>query len=579
MRNALRLAVEEARRQGRRFDRRTLLLMVTVGLATGAIVAVFPPPAPSPETALFTVEADPASPWLPAAAADDRIRVLEGQGQAFASGEALLLLSPEDVFYRGDSEASKAALEVLEQAVRRWIDARLRAEDDLDAAFPLTITLVFEPRTVDVAAVGPGQPEPEPDGGEAPGTGGEGPGEEPTPEPEVDVLEEAEPTGAIQRDLRPEEVEPPFPIRSLLLTFAYVLPAGLLAQVHASNLHAERVRHRGVLLLSAPLRSFDVLVGKSLPSLGLTVVIAAVVTVALGAGLLGFLASLSFLLFLFALTTFLAVLARSPRELSLLQVAATTLLNAFLFLPAMFPSLPPVAFLSPVHVVATGIRGEAVGLGQFLYATLPLSLGAFALGAVAVGMTREELLFSVRSGTARLLDALGAVSTRRWSLLLAGVLVVPFVFVAQLLVFVLAAVLSLEAALGIFLGLSIVVEEVAKGAVVWAGRRPGKDLPTTPLSPTTLGLLAGVGFWVGEKSYLVLTLVGFEDLPFAREALAVLGTGPGLVGITVPVFLHAATALLMAHGAARGRGWLAATFLAAVVLHAAYNYVLLGRFL
>ncbi len=591
MKDAIRLALEEARRQGSRFDRRTLIVLALVGLVTGVVVALAPPPAPSPGTDLFTLESAPDSLFRDAARSDHRLRVLDGDGSRFQAGNADLYLATDAVHFDRDNEASLAALEVLESAVRRWMDQRLLAEADDAAAFPLSITLVFEPRTLSVApnpeSSDPGPPAPpapptDP-GTEEPGPGSEGgPGgsDDPPEAPSTpNVLDTAEPTGAVQRNIRPEQVEPPFPIRSLLLTFAYVLPAGLLAQVHASNLHAERVRRRGVLLLSAPLTSRDILIGKSLPALALTVLIAAVVTVALGAGILGFLASLSFLGFLFTLTTFLAVLARSPRELSLLQVAATTLLNAFLFLPAMFPSLPPVAFLSPVHVVAAGIRGDPVTMGQFLYATLPLGLGALALGALAIGMTREELLFSVRSGTARLLDALGAVTTKRRRVLLAGILVVPFVFVAELMVFVLAAILGIGAALGIFLGLSVVLEELAKGAVVWAGRRPGKHLPETPITPTVLGILAGAGFWVGEKSYLILTLVGFEDLPFAREALLVLGTGPGIIGITIPLFLHVATGLVMAHGAARGRGWMVAAFFAAVALHFGYDAVLLGGYL
>ena len=255
--------------------------------------------------------------------------------------------------------------------------AILQGEPDQAAAFPLQITVAYETREPPIAA-----PDPPPADAAPPASDAE------------PVLTQAEPSAPVQEDLRPDEVEPPFPIRSLLLTFAYVLPASLLAQVHASNLHGERTRHRGILLLSAPASPAAILLGKSAPGLAAALIVAISTTLLLGAGLLGFLAAVAFLGFLFASTSLLALISRSPRELSLLQVAATTLLNVFLFLPAMFPSIPAVAFLSPVHVVASGIRDDPVTWGQFLYAVAPLSLGAAGLGLAAVGLLRDELLFS-----------------------------------------------------------------------------------------------------------------------------------------------------------------------------------------
>jgi len=563
----LALARMETRRQGRRIDPRGMAVVLTLGLALGALFVLSPGLAPDPDQGLYSVKATPGSPLRPAAEQDGRFRVLDDDGLGLDGAD--LLLRNRSVRYDDGSERSLAALEAYDQALRRWLDKRLLQEADQAAAFPLEITVVYESR--DMVAGGGPEPSPTPDPtGPAPtGTGGPGP----TPGPTEDLVDAVDPAGEVRRGLRPDDLDPPFPIRSLLLTFAYVLPASLLVQLHASDLHAERIRRRGVLLLAAPLRPAQVLGGKSLPGLVLAGLLAVVVTLALGAGPLGFLASLSFIAFLYAGITLLAVLARSPRELTLLQVAMTTLLNVFLFLPAMFPALPPVAFLSPVHVIASSMRGDPVGLGPFLYATLPLTLSAFALGALAVGFTREEIMFSVRGMVDRLLDALEAVARGRWRTFLAGLLVVPFVFAAELTVLVLSAVLGLQVALVLFLPMSVLVEEVAKGLPVWArARRP----LASRAPPWLVGVLVGTGFFVAEKGALVLTLVGFRDLPYGPQALALLGTGPGLALLMAPLLVHVLTSVAMAVGATRGRLGAWAGFGLAVAAHFAYDRILLG---
>lgn len=575
-------------------DPRVLAGMAVLGMAVGALFVFAAPPTPSPADGMFIVESTPDALLHEAVDRQPRFRVVEGDGSMFAAGEADLIVFPPDAIpvalgspdamcaatSQGDGQVlchaaaqrslrGEAAAEILDVAVRDWLDARLAGEEDQEAAFPLTITVAYEARIAPTAP--PAPPESRPgSGGDDEGGGG-------------DILDDVDPAGEPETDIRPDDVDPPFPIRSLLLTFAYVLPAGLLAQVQAANLHGERTRHRGILLLSAPVTASAILLGKSMPALALTIAIGAVVTVALGAGWLGFLASLAFLGFLYSASTFLAVVSRSPRELSLSQVAMTTMLNVFLFLPAMFPNIPPVAFLSPVHVVASGIRGDPVTLGQFLYATLPLSLSALALGALSIGMMREELLFAVRSSFGRVLDALAVITRRWWRVLLAGALVVPFAFAAEILVVVLTSVMGLRIAFLLFLPFSVLIEESVKGFVVWSRHRPGAG---RRLPPWLLGTLVGAGFFVGEKSYLILTLVGFETIPFGAEVLALLGTGPGMLLLMLPLALHVATAMILAYGSActpedgtpGGATWRRLAFAGAIVIHFVYDQILLGAF-
>lgn len=579
----LRLAREELGRHAHRMDPRAVGVFLLLAVLLGVVLATQEGIQPSPERDLYTVAV--ADPLLEPAVADaSRLRLVGGDARRLADGEADLLVrfapggrggdlqcvdmrptrdGTPQVCLRHGSERGLAAAEAYQQALRLWMDRQLAGEADQDAAFPLEITLAYEPRRL----IGPAAPDGPP--GDGP-TGPDDPGGPDGPAGEPDLVEAAAPSGEVRAGLRPGEVEPPFPIRGLLLTFAYVLPAGLLAQVHAAGLHAERTRRRGVLLLSTPLPPWRILLGKSLPALGLALLIGITVTLLLGAGPIGFLASLSFLAFLFAATTLLALMARSPRELTLQQVAVTTLLNTFLFLPAMFPSLPPVAFLSPVHVVAASMRGEAIGLGPFLYATTPLALAAVALSVLSVGFLRHDILYGVRSMPQRFLDALEHVTRGRLRTLLAGMLVVPFVFAAELIVLVTTAVLGLGVAFLLFLPLSVLLETLAKGIPVWArAMRPG----ASNASRFAVGALVGTGFFLAEKGALVLTLVGFRDLPFGDEALALLGTGPGVLLIMLPLLLHVATAVLLATGIDRRTRVLA--FVGAFAVHYGWDLYIL----
>jgi ABC-type Na+ efflux pump permease subunit len=560
------LALGQVRRALGRSNPRVAGLLMLLAFAVGFLVAQGGAPLPDPDAGFFTVESH-ASPLEPAVAADARFRLVAPG--SFGRGEADLMLVGLQISIQRDDQGL-SALEALRQAVRAWQREHLLLEEDEAAAFPVRVDVHYEARQLQpgptTAATTTTAAPTATTTGTATSTLG--------PEPET-IGNLTRPT-SVRTGLLPGQVDPPFPIRSLLLTFAYVLPASLLAQVHAGDMHAERMRRRGLLLLASPLGPGRILLGKILPHAALFVVLAAIVTWLLGAGILGFLASLAVLAFLLAATTFLAILASSLRELSLLQVAMSTALNVFLFLPAMFPAIPPVAFLSPMHVVASGIRGDAVGWGAFLYATMPLSLAAVALVALSVGFMREETFFSIASSTRRIRDALERITRGPWRVLLAGVLVVPFAFAAEVLLFVLLAVLGVELAIVLFLPAAVLAETLAKAVPVFA--RAGAGNARAGPRPWLVGVLVGSGFFLAEKLALVLGLVGFRDLPYGDAALALLGSGIGPLLLVAPLALHVATATLMAVGAARGRAgaWLGG--FAALALHFGYDHLIFRSF-
>lgn len=562
------IARHEARRAFAVLDKRTAFALLGVAVLLALSWPLVRDQPPQPQDEVFPVAASDDAVLVGAVLSDPRFRLVEGDRGDLASGRVALYLDGGSVVYDGGRPAGRAALLALRQATQRWLEGQLEREADEAAAFPLQVDLLQEPQDLTAtgqAVAGDGgddgtDPGPGPTAGPAPADGG----------PSV-----AELVGNGSADprlgLRPSQVDPPFPVRSLLLTFAFLIPMNLVAQLAAGSLMAERVRHRGLLVLAAPLSGPRILLGRTLPHLGVTLGVVLVAGVAIGVGWQGFAAALPMVLLVLAIAVVLGLLARNERELTFLLTAATTMLSTFLFLPAIFTTLPPVAFLSPVSVVAAAVDGEVVPWGRFLYATVPLSLCALALAVLAAGLYREETLFSTRGLGLKAMDGLRRLVRSRWALLAAGILVVPFALALELFILALVIPLGLEAAFPAFvLGVAFVEEALKLLPARAYTQRTGK-------AGWLAGALSGVGFFLGEKIALLVALVGFGLLPFGSTSLALWGAGGGALLLMAPLALHAVGSAVAGAGTKHGRGWAVAAWLAAAVLHAAYNVALLAR--
>lgn len=552
----LKVAGEESRRYLRAASLRVLVIAAVGGVLLGLAAPALEAKGLHPDRGLYTVEIDRASPLLAAVEADPAFTPILGIRGDFWAGRADLFVNGVQVFFLPASERSRAAAHELELASRAWFENQLRTEPDQDAAYPVHVNVVYEPRTL----VGPAP---------APATGAPvstAPGA--TTAPAAPPL--AERPGEKQLGLHPAQVEPPFPIRSLVLAFAYVVPINFIGQLYGGSLLAERTRNRGILLLSAPLTGGRILLGKTLPYLAVLLVLAAGTTVSIHAGAVGFAAVLPVVLFGVAGTAVLGLLARSHRELTFLLVAFTVLLSTFLFLPAIFVEVHPVAFLSPMSVVVAAMRGQALTWGEGLYATVPLTLAGLVLAAVGVALYREETLFAPRRLLSKVVDAAAVLARGRTRLLLAGALAVPFALGLEVFVLIFALTLDLRAAFVFFLVGGAAVEEALKGLVVYARVRRGGDawLPA--------GLLTGTGFFLGEKLALLFALAGFGLLPRGDAALATFGIAASPLLVLGPLVLHTVAASLTAYAARHGRDAAALGWMAAVLLHTGYNVLVVA---
>jgi ABC-type Na+ efflux pump permease subunit len=483
-----------------------------------------------------------------------------------------------------DGTKGDAALSSLRSAVQAYNDRQMAAEPNQSAAFPVAVTLQYATRETGTAGGGAGAGSGSEGGGgdDGAGTGGgsdadDGAGERGDGDGGFAVPNVGETLFAESQSGSPADVRPPFPFASLVLAFAFLVPLNFVSQAYGSTVLDERIDRRGELLLVSPVEPGDVVAGKTLPyvlgALGLTVLVA----LAVGGGPISVAAVLPLALLYLAGTFVGGMFARSFKELTFVTVALSVFLTAYAFVPAIFTNVTPVALISPLTVVVRDLQGAGVTPGQFLFSTAPSSFAAGALFLLGLGVYREEDMFTQRSVPLKLLDAVDARIAGLRSAATLSALVIPFVFVAELLAVALLFALPFGVSIPVLLVAIAAIEEVAKSVHLYTGFVKGRferSLGTALL----VGSLSGLGFFVGEKVTVVVQLVGLPELTLGRLAFATGGATAGSLGLfsalallLAPLALHAVTASISAVGATRGRNQYLAAMALAVVVHAAYN--------
>ena len=465
------------------------------------------------------------------------------------------------------TDKSRAAVASLRGSVEAYNERQMRLEANGTAAFPVTVTVRFIEQ------------------GEAGGTGGGGGlGGDGTDGGDGDRFG-APSLGAF--DLfgtggaagSPSDIAPPLPFQSLVLAFVFVLPLNFVIQAYGSSMLSERLDRRGELLLVAPVSRAEIVLGKTLPyflaSLAITSVIVAGLWLLGGnAGPLSVLAVVPLALLFLALTFLGAMFARSFKELTFVTVTISTLLTSYAFVPAIFTETSPVAFVSPLTVAVRDLTGAGVTPGEFLFATGPPTLVAGVCFLLGLGVYREEDLFSQRPVHLKALDALAGRIRRPRSVALVVALLVPFVFVAELLAVALLFALPVGLSFPLIFAVIAVIEELAKGLPAYAGFVHGRYGRTLGAAAAAGGA-AGLGFFLAEKLSLAIQVVGLPGVAVADAAFQTgLASGsPAVIALlaVAPLALHLVTASISAVGASRGRTAFGAGLSVAILLHVAYN--------
>ncbi|GGL60523.1 ABC transporter permease subunit [Halocalculus aciditolerans] len=594
LRKTLRISRWEVAKGAGSMGRRTAVALVVLLVVLAGVTAALAATQPSPEQGVYRVAVTDDDAYRPVVEESASLRAVP-PGTPVGSG-AELQADDGRVTY-ADTEKGRAAAAAFRRAVTAYNDRLMAEEDDRAAAFPVSVTLTYAEQDTGVTAGAGGS-----GGGTAGGGGGTAGGGSGSGGGATDGGGTAgggssgggagsgSGSGGVgggglpglggslggAQSGTPGQLSSPFPLTSLVLAFAFLLPLNVVIQAYGSSVIDERINRRGELLLVSPVSRGDIVVGKTLPYLLGAIGVSAVIAAAVGGGALSVLA-VAPLAGLFLGTTFLgALLARSYKELTFVTVTVSVTLTAYAFVPAVFTDVHPIAAISPLSLVVKDLLGEPIGVGEFVLATLPVSLAALVSFVLGAGIYREEDLFTQKPIPGKAMDALAAPVTSLARVPLWTALLIPFVLLAELFVVAIAFVLPTGlAVVGLLVGVSL-VEEAAKSLPVRAGFAHAR-FPDTTKSALVVGVLAGVGFFAGEKLTLLVQLVGLPSLDVGRAAFTSASAGlDPLLLLAAPLVLHTVTATVSALGARRSRATYLAAYGGAVVIHVAYNAAVLG---
>jgi len=589
LRQTLRIARWEVTKGASSLDRRTALALVVSLLVLGAVAPMVASQGATPNDGLYRVGVTQDSQYYGPVREERSLRAVDPTAGTRVCRDVELLVDGPRVTYC-DTEKGRAALAALRSAVRAYNDQLMAKEPDQAAAFPVRVSLEYVEQAgpsaqvggSSDAATGGSASSTAGSGGNASGTG-DGAGGDGGSGTAADGAQASGASGPLPatgglfgsegQTGSPAAITPPFPLQSLLLAFAFLLPLNVVTQAYGSSVIDERIDRRGELLLVSPASTGDVVAGKTLPYLLGTLLVVAGVAAVMGGGPVTVLA-IAPVAVLFLATSFVAgMFARSFKELTFVTVTGSVLIMTYAFVPAIFTNVHPIAAISPLSLVVKDLTGAPIGAGEFAVATLPMTLAAGVLFALGTGVYREEDMFAQRSPPAKAVDALAAHLRRPRDAALWSALFIPFVLVAELLAIALLFVLPVAVSLPLLLAVVAVVEELAKSLHVYAGFARGRF--DTRLRPALLvGAFSGVGFFVGEKLGLVVQLVGLPNLELGRAAFSTSTASTPVVAATLllaPLALHVVTASISAYGARLSRRHYLAALLVAAGVHFAYN--------
>ncbi|MDI6719192.1 MAG: ABC transporter permease [Methanomicrobiales archaeon] len=494
-----------------------------------------------------------------------------------------------------DTEKGRAALQALERDYDRYAASVYMQQEDLFAAYPLWVEREYVESELSFPATA---------GGRIPGASS---GRERDPAPEWAVVEVPAPPptlGFTEAELRselargataddsferytqvlsrdrtlegctiPALVSPSLPFDTIVLVFVFIFPLYFVSQFCMMSVMNERVERKGEVLLSAPLRPSQIVAGKLLPYLLAMILVSLALILALGAPLSVLLPLLPVMLLFLASALLIGMLSRSFKELSFVSIFFSTIATAYIFFPTVFAHVHAISLISPLTLVVLGLQGEGFGPADYFYATALFYLTGAALLYVGVANFHEERLFGQSGFLSRAREFVDSSLSRERplaSLLLLNILLIPFVFMVQMMELVLFFNLPMPLSLLLLILCAAFTEEVAKSIGLYTlFRREGCG---TPVNTLLLACIAtALGFLAGEKLLLFAMLAQITHSIFGSILFS------SLQVLWWPLLLHlTATGIVAIALKFTGtRGYIPGILLATAV-HSLYNLRLIA---
>ncbi|HTX44441.1 MAG TPA: ABC transporter permease [Methanocella sp.] len=516
---------------------------------------------------IYTIGVSPGGPQI----GDGRFKVLtldNAEGiQKLDDGSIDLYLDGETAYTRRD-ERSRYAAGALKQYLDKAETSRLIRQYDVNLSFPLRVEVGYLSAT----------PGPSPVASTAP----QAPDTSLAVKEKINELQNGSTTKfkaefvSDREVIIPSLMDPPVPLSQVVLAFLYIVPVLFLGIFFNSSFMEEKTNRKLNILMSTPVTPFDIIIGKMLPYLAFSLALVVAMTLVLGGNV--FLALAIFLpviLFIFAIYLMVALVYRTFKDQTFFSMAAITFVTGYLIMPALFTGINNVSYISPLTLAVQMYRGEGFGPVEYALSTAPMYL-VFGLSVlVGVRIFNEEYLMGFGPLYRKAADAIYLTIDRSHvyvSIALLSLLLIPAVFMVQMVIAILSLMVPVSlppmAFLSALLVLCVIVEEVAKSIGI-ATLLENKKVPSTK-ALLALAAASALGFFIGEKLLLYLSLSVVSNI-ILIEAM---GSADLLLIPLVAHFVFTAVVCLLTQRL--GVKYYPVAIIAGSMVHFLYNFYILA---
>jgi ABC-type Na+ efflux pump permease subunit len=497
--------------------------------------------------------------------------------------------------YSNPTDRAKAAQKTFERDYAKYINTVYNRETDLFAAYPLWIDVQTVKSELTFLSTQSGQYVQAAPSRKAPVPEGEI-SNVPTPSPALDFTKEELRKELVKTNAKntqisrytevlssdstmgrfktPSQLSPPLPFDSIILVFVFIFPLYFTSQFFMMSIMNERIERKGEVLLSTPVASSSIIIGKMLPYFIGMVAICTALTLYVRAPLIIILPLIPVIIFFLANALLIGMLSRSFKELSFISIFFSTVATSYLFFPSIFANVHVISLISPLTLIVLSIQGAPWTITDYLYSTSLFWLTGAVLFYIGIKNFKVERLFSEKPLLPRIREFLSEIMSRRHPFLSVFLLTgfsIPFVFMVQLMSLTLFFNLPMPYSLVLLLIFAALVEECAKAIGIYT------LFAQDPSFFTWKNLIAAcaataIGFLVAEKLLLFITLAQISESIFGSILFLSLGV------LWLPLLLHFVGVLIVACSLKFwGRKGLVVGLVLATAVHCMYNlYFILG---
>jgi ABC-type Na+ efflux pump permease subunit len=342
----------------------------------------------------------------------------------------------------------------------------------------------------------------------------------------------------------PSQLSPAIPFEPVYMALSIIVILTFITLLFSNRVYDEKVNKKGSLLMIAPLKTWEIIVGKTLPHFVMAIVISMIIAVLKTQDIVSLLLILVMLsaitLVYFSVAFVVALLSRSFKELSFMGIFYVSIYSLFLLIPAFLIGYSEASFASPLTVIVKLLLNEQVGLDLYAFTIVPQVLLGLLLFYIGGLIFTSEDLFSYKSIVSKILDAHENFLKKPYYLIFSSMGAVPFVFIIEMMMVVLLVSIRSGYSLTIVLVFAALVEELFKSIGIYTVH--SRKLFRTSFKDSLLfGVYTGLGFFLAEKLMLVIVIAAF-----IKEYSVIV-----FAGLLLPLVLHTFFSVLFSLGLRR----------------------------